>query len=84
MTHVNTTLLTIEEAAVYCRLAKSTLYKLTSSRKLPYYKPGGKKVYFRRDDLDEYLKMGRVSSQADLARAAEAHERNILRVRTNK
>ena len=38
--------LTIDEAAEYMGLKKSYLYKLTSERRIPHFKPNGKKIYF--------------------------------------
>ena len=35
-------ILTLEEAARFLGMAKSTLYKLTHEQAIPYYKPNGK------------------------------------------
>ncbi|MEP1095913.1 MAG: helix-turn-helix domain-containing protein [Cyclobacteriaceae bacterium] len=43
------------EAAEYTGLAKSTIYKLIGRKEIPYYKPSGKLLYFKRSELDEYL-----------------------------
>jgi len=45
-------ILDISEASCYLNLSTSTLYKLTSSSQLIHFKPNGKKVYFRKKDLD--------------------------------
>lgn len=47
-------LLTIKEASVYLGIAKSYLYKLTSAKKIPHYKPNGKLVYFKRKELYDW------------------------------
>ena len=47
--------LTIEEASEYLQLSKSCLYKMTSKKQINYYTPGGKKVYFKREDLVEWI-----------------------------
>jgi excisionase family DNA binding protein len=31
------------------------LYKLTSGKEIPHYKPRGKMIYFAKEDLDEWL-----------------------------
>ena len=41
--------LTLKEAAEFLDLSQSHLYKLTSERKIPHFKPNGKKIYF--DDM---------------------------------
>jgi len=52
--------LTFEEAAAYTGLAKSYLYKLTSAKRIPHYKPLGKIVYFNRAELEGWLLSHRV------------------------
>lgn len=49
-------MMSFEEARLYLNLSRSYLHKLCSSRLIQYFKPGGKLVYFRRADLDEWLK----------------------------
>jgi excisionase family DNA binding protein len=61
-----------EEAASYLRISRSTLYKLTSSRSIPHYKPGGKLVYFKPEDLDRWLESNRVETDSELQSAAQA------------
>ena len=47
--------LTSEEAARYMGVKVSYLYKLTMRGEIPHYKPGGKKCYFRRSELERWL-----------------------------
>jgi excisionase family DNA binding protein len=47
--------LTLEEAAEYLQLSKSCLYKMTSNKEISHYVPGGKKIYFRRTELDNWV-----------------------------
>lgn len=62
----NKTMLTAEEAASYLGISKSYLYKLTMRRCIPFYKPEGKLVYFRRDELEVWLCRNRVATQDEL------------------
>lgn len=48
-------MLTLEEATFYLGQSKSSIYKLTSKREIPFYSPGGKKLYFKRTELDEWV-----------------------------
>ena len=50
--------LTIKEAASLLNLAPQTLYGYTSNRTIPFIKKG-KKLYFRKSDLDIWLLEGR-------------------------
>ena len=53
-------ILTFEEACKYLNLQSSFLYKLTSRRQISHFCPGGKKLYFKRDELDAWLLQNRV------------------------
>ena len=57
----NKKVLTCEEAARYMGISQSCLYKLTSEKKIPHYKPMGKMVYFERDELEYWLLCNRVA-----------------------
>ena len=48
--------LTIPEAAKFLNLSQSHIYKLTSERKIPHFKPSGKKIYFDKSELIQWLK----------------------------
>ena len=48
--------LTLVEAAKFLDLSPSHLYKLTSERKIPHFKPNGKKIYFDEYELVQWLK----------------------------
>lgn len=53
-------LLTIDQAAKLLKLAKQTLYSKISRSEIPFHKPAGsKRVYFYRQDLLDYIKIGR-------------------------
>lgn len=56
----------LEEAALYLSLAKSTLYKFTSLGKITYYKPNGKHILFQREDLDKWVLGGKIPSLNEL------------------
>lgn len=63
--------LTVEEAAQYAGLKRSYLYKLMMSRDIPYYKPRGKMCYFDRSELNEWIRRGRVATNAETERRAQ-------------
>jgi len=60
---MNSKYLTLEEAAALLRICKSTLYKKTSLREIPFYKPGGKLILFLRTDLERFLETNRFESK---------------------
>jgi excisionase family DNA binding protein len=52
----------LNEASKYLKLSKSTLYKLTSKGEITYYRPGGKKIYFYKTDLHNWIRKGKILS----------------------
>ena len=64
------TFMTAQEAAAYLGFTISSLYVKCSRKQIPYYKPerGGKrgKLYFRREELDEWIQAGRVATDAEI------------------
>lgn len=58
--------MTVDEIADYLGLSKSAIYKLTSKRELPFYNPGGKKIYFKREEIDAWVEASRVSSDSEV------------------
>lgn len=65
--------LTSDEVAKYTGLSKSTLYKLTMSRKIPHYKPTGRIVYFNRKEVEQWLQSNRVETVSEAQAKAEAY-----------
>ncbi len=63
--------LAFNEAAQYLDISKSYLYKLTSSNKIPHYKPQGKRLYFSKSELDTWLLRNPVKSTADIEQKAD-------------
>jgi excisionase family DNA binding protein len=64
--------LTIKEAAEYTGLSSGTLYILTHDRRIPFYKPLGKKIYFKRSELDAFMFRNKQSAFYEVSAAAEA------------
>lgn len=62
--------LSFDEACKYCCISKSKMYKHTSSSNIPNYKPEGKLIYFKREELDQWLLRNRQSSLDELQRVA--------------
>lgn len=60
------TILTLEEVAEYTNYSKSYIYKLTSRREIPCYKPNGKQLYFKRTEIDEWLLSNRKMTNKEI------------------
>ncbi len=62
--------LNLEEASVFLGMKKSALYKMTHKMVIPFYRPGGKMVYFEKSELLAWLRQNRVASKANIEEAA--------------
>jgi excisionase family DNA binding protein len=65
--------LSFTEAAKYLNSSKSYLYKLTHRRLIPCFKPLGKKLFFKRQDLEAFLLQRPVKTKEQIEQAAIAH-----------
>jgi excisionase family DNA binding protein len=63
-------ILNLNEACAYLDISASHLYKMTSSKSIPHFCPQGKKLYFKRVELDEWLMRNRQSSSDEIEKAA--------------
>ena len=61
---------TMKELAVYTGLSKQTLYKLTSKRKIPFYSPNGKILYFDKKEIDVWLKTNKTPTEDEISNQA--------------
>ncbi|MCU0238543.1 MAG: helix-turn-helix domain-containing protein [Pyrinomonadaceae bacterium] len=66
-------ILNLEEASSYLDISSSHLYKLTSQKKIPHFCPQGKKLYFRREELNEWLLSNRQTTTAEIEDYALNH-----------
>ena len=53
-------ILTVEEASRFMDIARSSLYKMTSDRSIPFYRPNGKMIYFEKADILAWIRQNRV------------------------
>lgn len=75
----NKKVLSFEEGCNYCNLSSSKMYKHTSNNNIPYYKPEGKKIYFKKEELDNWLLRNRQSTNEELEREATKYSLNKRR-----
>lgn len=72
------TVLSIDEAALYCGVSKSYIYKKTMRREIPHFKKGAK-LYFNRRELEDWLQQTPVATQAKLDEEARNYSRKEVR-----
>lgn len=65
--------LTLEEAGFYLGMSKSNLYKLTSKREISFYSPGGKKIYFKRSEIEAWVLCSNVATTSKIGTEVESY-----------
>ena len=58
--------LNFNDACNYLDISASHLYKLTSQKSIPHFCPQGKKLYFKRAELNEWLQRKRQTSTDEI------------------
>ena len=62
--------LTLEEAALFMGISKSSLYQMTHRHELPFFRPNGKLIYFEKAELLKWMRQNRSMSEAETKEAA--------------
>jgi excisionase family DNA binding protein len=63
-------ILFVNSLAEYLDLKVPTIYAMTSKREIPFYKKG-KKLYFKKSEIEKWLETGRVLTNSELEAVAE-------------
>jgi excisionase family DNA binding protein len=66
-------ILNLNEAASYLCIAKSSLYKLTHKKSIPFYKPSGKLILFKRQDLLKWVEQNAKARSSNLQTQEVCH-----------
>jgi len=61
------------ELKSYTNLSKSYLYQLTSNGGIPCYKPNGKLLYFKREEVEDWMLSNRRATNIELDELASTH-----------
>jgi len=65
--------LNFKEAVQFLGLSMGHLYQLTSNNRIPYYRPNGKKIYFKREELENWLLRNKQITVEEADQIAENH-----------
>lgn len=57
--------LTLDECSTFTGYSKNHLYRLTSQRAIPFYKPMGGTIYFKKQEVEEWLLQNRQATEAE-------------------
>ena len=67
------TVLTFDEACEYTGYSRNYLYKLTAPKsvvKIPHYKPNNKSIFFKKEELDNWLLQNKSKSTYEIEQEA--------------
>ncbi len=68
------TVLTTEDVSLLTGLSKRSIYTLISNGEIPHYKPEGRgKVYFKKNEIEDWLLQNRQKSNAEVNIEATTH-----------
>ena len=65
--------LSIEECALIINLSVPHIYRLTSQRAIPFYKPMGGKIYFKKSEIENWLLQGRQATNEEIINQATTY-----------
>ena len=66
----NKQVLNLEDACKYLDISRSHLYKLTSTKQIPHYCPQGKRLYFKKSELENWLLRNRSNTSNEMDETA--------------
>lgn len=77
--------LTTKEAALYLGMSVSTLYKKTMNNEIPFYRPSGRQIYFKRQELSQWILRNRNATNEEMqAEASLSDLTNMYALKRNK
>ncbi|NTU73212.1 helix-turn-helix domain-containing protein [Candidatus Roizmanbacteria bacterium] len=69
-------ILNMDDLSVYTGFSKDYLYKLTSGKSIPYYKPEGKMIFFKKTEVDAWLLRNRHATVEEIDMQAATYIKN--------
>ena len=70
----NFELLDLNQAAEYLKLKPSYMYSLIHQKRIPYYKPNGKRVYFIKSELIKWIMGSKVQTVDEVEADYKKHK----------
>jgi len=62
MKNIEKEILSFKESIEFMDVSKSFLYKLTSEGRISFFKPNNGKIYFKKEDLENWMMQNEVKS----------------------
>ena len=65
--------LTIDDVALITGFTKGHIYRLTSGQKIPHYKPNGRTLYFKKEEIEDWMLQNKIQTNTEIERAATTY-----------
>lgn len=75
---INNAPMDVKDLLAYLKLSVSAIYKQTSTIEIPHYK-SGKRLYFKKEDIDEWIFSHRIKTRDDIEKEAMEYIRKNQR-----
>lgn len=63
--------LNIDDVCILSGLSKSRIYHLTAKREIPFYKPKGRGIYFKKSEIEDWLLQNRQDTTSEIEGKAQ-------------
>lgn len=63
-------IMSVNDLAIYLDLSPAYIRKMTHNKEVPHYKPNGKKLYFLKEDIDDWILSSRVMTSEEISKEA--------------
>lgn len=64
-------LMNVKETAEFLKTSMAGVYHLVHTKRIPHYKPSGKKLYFMKLDLMDWIKSRRILTDEEMTNLAD-------------
>ena len=65
--------LTIDDVALITGFTKGHIYRLTSGQKIPHYKPNGRTLYFKKEEIEDWMLQNKIRTNTEIESAATTY-----------
>jgi excisionase family DNA binding protein len=72
-------IISVDECSELLGISVSYIYRLTSEKRIPHYKPHGKRIYFRREEVIDWALSHRITPDSELDDNIRTHARRARR-----
>lgn len=71
-----TKVLNIEEVSILTGYKKTTIYKLTHERRIPFHRPahGGRRIFFKREEIIQWLQSNHIETRKEASESWKEKE----------